>query len=324
MTDGAVIAYAGSGQPARAFPGGEPDEELVVDGFLMPGVCDRHVHIDLSNPSDVLRGGVTVVRDLGWPPSRVLPLAAASASGAFDGPAIRAVGPIITATGGYPTRSGWAPPGTAVEVSGTDEAAQATRDVVGAGSAGAVKVALNTDAGPVLRDDQLVAICETAHALEAIVTVHAQGRGQAERALGAGADEFAHTPWTERLSDDLVNAMARRMRVVSTLDIHSYGRTTPEVEAALDNLHRFIQAGGRVLYGTDLGNGPIPPGIDGREAALLLSAGLDGDALLEAMTFRPLAPGEPADLIALRGNPLDDVREIDDVVLVMRAGRRVR
>src|SRR5947208_8860525 len=99
---------------------------------------------------------------------------------------------MLTAVGGYPTRSGWAPPGTAVEVRGVEEAVQATRDAIASASAAAVKVALNADAGPVLRDDELVAICDAAHELDAIVTVHAQGPGQAERALGAGADEFAH------------------------------------------------------------------------------------------------------------------------------------
>ena len=49
------------------------------------------------------------------------------------------------------------------------------------------------------------------------------------------------------------------MRIVSTLDIHGWGSDTPEIRTALDNLSRFHAAGGRVVYGTDLGNGPIPP-----------------------------------------------------------------
>ena len=50
----------------------------MVDGFLMPAVADRHVHIELSDPVAVLRGGVTAVRDLAWPPERIFPLADAS------------------------------------------------------------------------------------------------------------------------------------------------------------------------------------------------------------------------------------------------------
>src|SRR6266511_3247266 len=97
-----------SGHPAPP----EPDQEIRVDGFVIPGVVDRHVHIGLSDPGAVVAAGVTAVRDLGWPPEVVFPLADASESPSFNGPLIRAVGPMITCRGGYPTRSGWAPPRT--------------------------------------------------------------------------------------------------------------------------------------------------------------------------------------------------------------------
>jgi hypothetical protein len=42
------------------------------------------------------------------------------------------------------------------------------------------------------------------------------------------------------------------------------------------------------------------------------------------MTFRPIAAGEPADLIGLGGNPFDDLRALGDIQLVVRAGRRLR
>jgi imidazolonepropionase-like amidohydrolase len=321
---GGLISYAGpaSGWEAPADVAGE---EFRIDGFVMPAVADSHVHIGLSGPGEVLRGGVARVRDLAWPPAMIHALARESEDeAAFDGPLIRAVGPMVTAHGGYPSRAFWAPNGTAVEIRGIEEAEAATRLVLAEGSAGAVKVALNAESGPVLRDDELVAVCETAHSLDAIVTVHAQGAGQAERALGAGADEFAHCPWSERLADDVVHAMARSMRVVSTLNIHSYGQSTPELDVALDNLRRFVQAGGRVAYGTDLGNGPIPAGIDAHEAMLLEAAGVQDEQLLVAMTEHELAPGAPADLIGLAANPLDDVREIGGVIFVMRGGRRIR
>lgn len=324
LARGGLISYAGPANGAEA-PSDGAGEEFRIDGFLMPAVADRHVHIGLSSPDEVLRGGVSRVRDLAWPPATIHPLARESEDEtAFDGPLIRAVGPMITAHGGYPSRAFWAPNGTALEIRGMDEAEAATRRVLAEGSANAVKVALNADAGPVLRDDELVAVCETAHGMGAVVTVHAQGAGQAERALGAGADEFAHCPWSERLADDVVHAVAASMRIVSTLDIHSYGRAAPELDVALDNLRRFVQAGGRVAYGTDLGNGPIPAGIDAHEAALLDAAGVQDERLLEAMTEHVLGAGEPADLIGLGANPLDDVAEIGSVVFVMRGGRRVR
>ena len=308
-----------SGQPAPP----EPHQEIRLDGFVMPGVVDRHVHIGLSEPGAVVAGGVTAVRDLGWPADTIFSLAEASESPSFKGPLIRCAGPMITCIGGYPTAAGWAPKGTGLEVQGSEEAADAARHLL-AGGAAVLKVALNADAGPTLSDDELLAVCDVAHETETIVTAHCQGRGQVQRAVGAGVDELAHAPWSERLPDNLIRAMAQRIRIVSTLDIHSYGKDTPEVRTALDNLRRFIAEGGTVVYGTDLGNGPIPAGIHVGEVWHLYRAGLSAERLLRALTFRPLAPGEPADLVALGTNPLENLGALGDVRLVIRDGRRVR
>jgi imidazolonepropionase-like amidohydrolase len=303
----------------RVHPVPDGTELVVTDTFVMPAAADRHVHIELSDPGSVLLRGVTAVRDLGWPVDRIFPLADASEMTTFNGPLIRAAGPMITGPGGYPTRESWAPKGTGLEVSGADEAADAVRGLVGLG-ADAIKVSLNADAGPTPSDAELAAICESAHQSGLPVTVHAQGRGQVERALGAGVDELAHTPWTH-LSDDVIQGMAPRMRIVSTLDILSFGRDSPEIRTALDNLRRFHAAGGSVSYGTDLGNGSIPPGIHVRELQLLVEAGLEFEEVLEAMIRAPIEPGAPADLIGLAANPLDDLLAFADIPLVIRAGR---
>jgi imidazolonepropionase-like amidohydrolase len=113
------------------------------------------------------------------------------------------------------------------------------------------------------------------------------------------------------------------MRIVSTLDIHGWGEDTTEVRVALDNLRRFHAAGGEVLYGTDLGNGPVPPGIDVREVELLQEAGIAGDALMRAVTRAPLAAGAPADLVGLGSDPFEDPHAWSDVRLVTRGGRVV-
>jgi imidazolonepropionase-like amidohydrolase len=321
LSEGGRIVYAGEASADQPLP--EPDEEIDVDGFLMPGVVDRHVHIGLSDPAIVVRGGVTAVRDLGWPADAILSLAEASETSSFNGPLIRAAGPIITCLGGYPTRAGWGPDGTGIEVQGPEEAASVARDLVARGAA-VLKVALNADAGPTLSDEELVAVSDVAHEADTIVTAHVQGKGQVSRALGAGVDELAHCPWSERLVDDLIQAVAKSMRIVSTLDIHSYGRDTPELRTATDNLSRFIESGGRVAYGTDLGNGPIPAGIHAGEAWHLLRAGLTHERILEAMTFRPLAAGEPADMVALGANPLQSLDALRQVLMVIRGGRRFR
>jgi imidazolonepropionase-like amidohydrolase len=114
------------------------------------------------------------------------------------------------------------------------------------------------------------------------------------------------------------------MRMVSTLDIHSYGQVTPELRVACENLVRFRAAGGEVVYGTDLGNGPIPPGIHVREALLLHEAvRMAPEEVLTAMTASRLDPGSPADLIVLGRDPLEAVEALGDLRLVVRAGRVV-
>lgn len=300
-----------------------PDDVEVVEarGFLMPAGADRHVHIELSDPASVLMRGVTAVRDLAWPPHRIFALADASETASFNGPLIRAAGSMLTAPGGYPMHAGWAPAGTGRELSGPEDAAGAVRELASSGAA-AIKVSLNAEAGPTPSDAELMAVCEAAREADLPVTAHAQGAGQVERALGAGIDELAHTPWV-RLSDDVIAAAAARMRIVSTLDILSHGRDTPDLRIALDNLRRFHDAGGEVIYGTDLGNGPIPAGIHTRELQLLSMAGLSHEEVLGALTRAPLAPGAPADLIGLARDPTQDLSAFDDIRLVIRAGRVV-
>ncbi|HEV2951438.1 MAG TPA: amidohydrolase family protein, partial [Actinomycetota bacterium] len=265
--------------------------------------------------------GVTAVRDLGWPVERIFPLADASEMPSFDGPLIRAAGPMLTAPDGYPMRDGWAPPGTGRELTSPEDAVVAVEELARLGAA-AIKVSLNAEAGPTPSDAELAGICDAARAADLPVTAHAQGKGQVERALGAGVDELAHTPWI-RLSDEVIQAASAQMRIISTLDILSFGRDTPEIRTALDNLRRFHVAGGTITYGTDLGNGSIPPGIHTREARLMVEAGLEPEEVLEAMIRAPLESDAPADLIALGTSPLDDLRALEDVKLVIRAGRIV-
>jgi len=198
---------------------------------------------------------------------------------------------------------------------------QAVRDLAGRGAT-AIKVSLNMESGPTPTDAELAAICDEAHRHDLPVTAHAQGSGQVERALGAGIDELAHTPWT-RLSDEVIETAAARMRIVSTLDILSFGRDTPQIRAAIDNLRRFHAANGTVIYGTDLGNGSIPPGINTREVVLLRDAGLEPEEVLHAMVRAPMDLDAPADLIALSRSPLDDPTAFDDLQLVVRAGKVV-
>lgn len=109
--------------------------------------------------------------------------------------------------------------------------------------------------------------------------MHAEGAGQAQRAARLGGTSLAHAPFTERLSDAEIAEQAASLAWISTLAIHE-----PAASAiAVDNVRRFLAAGGVVRYGTDMGNGPTPVGLNDREIGLLRDAGLDNEGLLAAL-----------------------------------------
>ncbi len=254
-----------------------------LPGTLFPHLTDHHVHLGLADPAALFTGGITHAHDLGWIPA----VAAGWLRDLPDRPETTIAGALLTAAGGYPVRSGWAPLGAARELGGPRDGRRAVREQVMSG-ASRIKVALNSDAGETVDDATLSAIVDEAVASGLTVVAHAQGDGQTERAVRAGVHILAHTPFSERL-DDWVTAEAvrRGMRWISTLDIHGWGAPSLERAIAIENLRRFHAAGGEVLYGTDLGNGPLPVGVNARELAALQEAGLDATEVLRSIAGRP-------------------------------------
>lgn len=275
-----IVSDDGGFRPARR---GDPKPLAHLAGTVLPGFRDAHVHLGLIDAAGLLAGGIAAVDDFGWS----LDLAS-TWPGAPRLPAVRIAGQLLTAPGGYPTAGGWAPLSASCEIAAPDDVPAAVDRQLDAG-ASFIKVALNADAGPVPSDAVLSAIVGHAHARGVAVAAHAQGEGQAGRAFEAGVDILAHAPWSERLADDLLAAMAVRSMIwVSTLDIHGWGAYNADFVVATDNVRRFAAAGGRIRYGTDLGNGPLPLGTNPRELLALEHAGLELDALAAA-----IAPGVP-------------------------------
>lgn len=240
---------------------------------VLPGVIDRHVHLGLVDHAPLRAGLLVEVHDLGWSP-------AAAGRWRTSPPGhlvVRAVGRFHTAPGGYPSGRSWAPADSVRPVSDVADAHAAVEQVVAAGFDG-VKITLHT-AMPLLPDDALRALVEAAHDAGLPALVHAEGPGQAARAVDAGADVLVHAPWSEPLDDALL-ARGAQMTWISTLAIHDEsGRAV-----AVDNIRRFRAAGGTVVYGTDMGNGPTPVGPHAEEIRLLEQAGVTGDDLVAAVT----------------------------------------
>ena len=263
-----------------------------IGGVLFPGFVDAHVHLSFSDPIDVARGGVTTVLDFGAPSDYALaphpPLR------------FRYAGTLLTVPGGYPTRS-WGAGGYGTELSSAEQARDAVARWADAG-ASIIKVALEPSEGPMLSEDLVRVIVDTAHERDLRVGAHALEAGPVRIAVDCGVDLLAHTP-TAKLDDELIEACgSRRMWVVSTVRAFGGSRRTKR------NLGALHEAGCRVAYGTDLGNGAIRPGIDideldilayitgGNEAALACACARAGDLVGGGGR---IAVGEPADLVWL-------------------------
>jgi imidazolonepropionase-like amidohydrolase len=239
----------------------------------MPGVVDRHVHLGLVDPVPLRGSSVVEVHDLGWSLEPALAWRRAS-----QGPLIRLAGPFLTPPGGYPKGRVWAPDSAVREIVDREAARAAVGEAV-ARSLDMVKVVLHGATSP-FGPGVLDTIVRGAHDAALPVVAHVEGIGQSELALRSGVDVFAHAPWTERLDDALIGAIARRCIWISTLAIHAgEGRRIAE-----DNAGRFVAAGGRLRYGTDLGNGDGPVGVRRDEVLALGAIGLSGPALVAVLT----------------------------------------
>ena len=228
----------------------------------------------------------------------------------------------MAAPGGYPGGSRWAPPRCTSEVAEPRDAAAAVAHQVALG-ASVVKTTLNRDAGPVLDVPTLRAVVEAAAEAGLPVVAHCQGPGMVELALAGGVSALAHTPWTHRLDDEVVTEAVEAGQVwISTLDMHGYGTSSPDQKRALGNLAGFVAAGGRVLYGTDLGNGPLPEALNLREVLLLAEAGLTDDDLASALSDPWPLPGVDGGLMTeVPDGPGELVDRLADAYVVRTEGR---
>lgn len=269
---------------APAPPTTVPPGTLVgrIDATLLPPLTDAHVHIGLSDFATRGGGALARVLDLGWDPA-ALPVVAGCPT------EVLRAGTFLTAPGGYPSTRAWAPAGSVTPVATAADAVAAV-DANHARQATAIKVTLNSDAGPVLPDEVLRAICARAHELGLAVVAHVEGAGQPARAMLCGVDWFAHAPWTHTLSDEELSSMVGRVGWISTLDMHGRGEYGADYTRAVDNVRRFAALGGTVVYGTDLGNAISTTGLNVREVAALREAGIDGERLLAALTGESLLP----------------------------------
>jgi imidazolonepropionase-like amidohydrolase len=309
-----------------------------------------------GNARTTLMAGFTTVADLGAPNDSIFALRRAVAEGRVAGPRIIASGAGITPDGGHGDANGFAP--NVINVlrspaacSGADSCRRAVRRQIQAG-ADVIKITAtggvlsNTAAGvdQQLSDDELNAIVDAAHAMGRQVTAHAHGAGGINAALRAGVDSIEHGTY---LDNDSVRMLRQPGRYLVPTMMAGWwvtqlaeqgGILTPaqaakarEVGPNLMAMVRRARAQGvRIAFGTD--TGVSPHGMNAREFQLLVEAGYTpiqairfatvdaADHLQLGQTAGRIAAGYSADIIAVDGDPTQDVATLMQVRFVMARG----
>jgi len=315
------------------------------------------------NARVTLEGGFTTVRDVGclYPGSFIdVSLRNAIAKGQLPGPRMLVAINLIGATGGHSDRdAGLHFHATGRESDYTDGIADSPADLRKAvrfnvkygadvikfcASGGVMSLADEVDT-PQLTLDEMTAVVDEAHRLRKRVAVHCHGDSAARDATEAGVDSIEHGTF---IRDETLEAMkARGVYLVPTLLVqHQLGRgldrLPPElavkarqaVEAAPALVRRALEIGVKIALGTD--SGVCRHGINAREMGLLVNAGMSPIAALKSATsvnaellgldskIGTLEAGKRADIIALPGDPGQDIRVTEKVMFVMKDGKVVR
>lgn len=193
--------------------------------------------------------------------------------------------------------------------------------------------------------DELKAIMETAHSMDRKVTAHAHGVDGVNAALEAGVDAVEHGTYLDNRSIKLfkktgaylVPTLLAGATVAAWADDPDSFLLPPqrakarEVGPKMQNMaRRAHEAGVKIAFGTD--TGVSRHGDNAREFALLVKAGLTPMEAIRAATVAgadnigksdsigTLEPGKYGDLIAVNGDPLADITELEDVDFVMKEG----
>ena len=306
------------------------------DVTLLPGLIDGHVHLSLAGPADsnaaaTLRAGFTTVQDLGALDFAMLALRDSVLAGRLLGPRILAAGPWLGVTGGICDFNG-------IGIKGPDAFARRVREAVTRG-ADVIKVCVtgwvnDGFANPQqveISASELEAVIREAHAARRKVVAHAIGAAGVRLAVESGVDAIAHAGFAD---SETVELMKRRGAwIMPTLHSFSPESATAHGQALRAHLRWMIAHQVPIAFGTDAG--VIRHGRNAREFMRLAQVGLGPVEALQAATITAarmlgleerigsIEVGKDADVIAVAGNPLDDLTTLQRVVFVMQRGRVV-
>jgi len=307
------------------------------------------------NAEKTLMAGFTTVRDLGSDPRVTREIDQAIDNRTIKGPRIFNAGKSIATTGGHadPTNGVnqelmGSPGPTEGVINGPDDAYEAVRQRYKEGSevikltvtGGVLSLAKSGD-NPQFTDRELDAIMAAAKDYNFTVAVHAHGVEGMKRAIKAGVHSVEHGTYMD------AEAM-RMMRKQGTYYVPTITAGKWVAEKA-DTYPKIVQpkakavgpqiqttfgkaykAGVKIAFGTDAG--VFPHGLNGREFQYMVEAGMPAIETIQAATINAakllrvdhelgsISAGKIADIVAVKGEPLKDMRLMQSVHFVMKDG----
>ena len=336
----------------------ESGENYLADFFegLRRTVAENALRASV-NARKTLEAGFTTIRNVGAFDDEDVGLRNAVNKGVVAGPRMLVSRYPIGATGGHCDRTGF-PPNTfgpewgpeKGKAAGASETRQAVRlqvkygaDVIKMCVSGGVLSLGDEVSVPQMTDEEIAAAVDEAHRLNRKTAAHAHGDLAARPAVNAGIDSIEHGSF---MTDQTLSLMkAKGTYLVPTLLVGEWvTRPTatfpPSIaakakEAVLkrsDMFRRAQKAGVKIAFGTDAA---FSYGTAAREFGLMVDLGLSPAASLRTIPAAAELLGltsqigtiekeKEADVVAVRGNPLKDIRATEEVFFVMKGGKVLR
>ena len=305
-----------------------------------------------------LLAGFTSVRNLGDSYNESVALRNAINRGSIEGPRIYTSAKSIATTGGHadPTNGraknimGDPGPNEGV-VNGVAEARKAVRqrykdgaDLIKITATGGVLSVAKSGQNPQFMTDEVKAIVDTAKDYGMTVAVHAHGKEGMERAIKAGVTSIEHGTYMDKATFKLMKKHGTYY--VPTIMAGNWVAEKAKIDGFFPDLVRpkaasigplikqtftnAYDAGVKIAFGTD--SGVSAHGDNGLEFVLMVEAGMKPIEAIRSATYHgasllgvldelgTVEQGKLADLVAVKGNPLDDIKLMQDVRFVMKNG----
>ena len=359
IVQGGNIVKVGSQQELEVLM--EPSMEVIdfKDMTLMPGMIDCHVHLGFDGSEDpvahmkqstdeqllvtmlynarlLLKSGVTTARELGARSFLDLVVKEAIHAGTAIGPNLLVSNRPITTTGGHCWFMGCE----------CDDAVQIKHAVREHHKAGADLIKIMLTGGFMTKgsapwytqfnDHEMETAAYEAHRLDKKIAVHAHGTPGILSATRAGVDTIEHCSWVTPTGFEYNHECAEQIvekGIYVCLTTNIGWRQIRMREQRFRNIKRMKELGMKFIAGTDAGINFVPHDkyVAGLEA--MYDIGMTRAEIIESATIvaaealgiadetGSITPGKRADLIAVKGNPLEDLAHLWSVAWVMRDGK---